>query len=499
MDEQFFRLFLGSHPDYAGNLDGFVHYDNMLASGGRTIIAMPCIMTGVPYTRDMLYSAYIESIWTDDTPFAAMRKAGWDVSCYTYPMFFGQKATEYVHNLAISKQKVGSYAMLGEKLYKLTAFRFAPHLMKRLFWMDTAEFNEAIDQTTDTGKRPYVQNDAHFYRNFLTNGGYSVSSDYEKAFRLYLLNGAHVPYKLSSDGLDNSKATSLEEQVEGNFALLKAILQDLRDKGLYDSSTIIVSADHGQNNYQQHPMFLYKAAGARGELTVSHVPASMFDLYTLFYATAGKTAPENQYTMDFLTLGEGDVRERHYFRNATNSARDVVIKEFVTTDLAEEADKMLLVHEYLGEGKDVPYQLGEKLSFAADATANRYCVDGFGTPVGWYTPVLGPYARMEIPIKKLPKTGQIEVQITLGTKVTTETNVRIFANGKPVLEEEITANTLESGLNFTMDIDSVFENGNNLLDLEFYFDGVSMDEMSLPRLKRTETIRFVEMFIRQVR
>ena len=499
MDEQYFRTFFENHKEYAEKLDGFIHYDNMLSSGARTIVAMPAMMTGVPFVRDMLYSEYIESIWSKDTPLSAMDKAGWDVRCYLESFLMGQGAAKYVRNLSLSGKNVGSYVTLGEKLYKLTAFRFAPHLMKPLFWMDTSEFDEAVSQTTENGKTEFAtNNDALFYRNYLDNGGYRISSDYDKAFRLYLLRGAHSPYKLSADGLDNSKKTSLEEQVEGNFSLLKAILQDLKEKGLYDSSTIIVSADHGDKGYAQHPMFLYKAAGASGEMMTSHVPASMFDLYMLFYDAAGSTAPENPYAMDFRSLKEGETRERRFFKNGANSASRVVIDEYVTTDLAEETKKMTIVHEYLGEDKDIPYQLGEKLSFGLDTTANRYCVDGFAGSNGFTTPLMGPYAHMEIPIDKLPASGTLEVHIDLGSPVSHETNVSVFANGKPVLEKEITLKTQKPALDFTMDIDNVFENDDSLLNLEFYLDAVSMDEMARNLRERTRLISFVSLVIRQV-
>ena len=499
MDDEYFESFIGTHPDYVENLDGFVHYDNMLASGARTIEAVPSMLTGVPFIRQTTYSSYIESVWTDDTPLAAMDEAGYDVRCYTNSMYFGPEAGTYIHNIISSRQKVGSFATLGKKLYKLTSFRFAPHLLKQRFWMDTAEFNDAIAQKAENATgNTYVVNDAAFFRNYLSNGGFKLSNNYDKAFRFYLLEGVHSPYKLTSDGLDNSKKTSFKETMEGNFALLEAVLKDLKEKGIYDSSTIIVTADHGDRDRAQHPMFLYKAKGASGKLTISSVPASLFDLYTFFYQAAGTTSPQNKYSMDFLSLQEGNTRERHFFHNTSNNASRVVINEYVTTSPAKEYDKLVLLYEHQGENKNTPYVLGEELSFAVDATANRYCTDGFGNTTGWRTYLQGPYAHMEIPIKDLPSSGMLEVDIGVYKSTYKDTNVRVYANGVAVLEKGMNAKTVGKGLKFTLDIAEIFKAGDNHLNLEFYFDAISMDEMEKPVRDRTKSVSFTSFVIRNI-
>ena len=484
MDERYFTEFLAAHPEYAENLDGFVHYDNVLSSGARTIMAMPSMMTGVPYLRQTAYSEYIESIWSEETPFAAMNEAGYDVRCYTDSMFFGEGAVDCIQNLTSSRH-VGSYTILGLKLYKLTAFRFAPHLLKQNFWMDTGEFSAALAGSTSDGDvEVYIENDAAFYRNYLENGGYTLSEDYDKALRLYLLIGAHSPYKLSADGLDNSKTTSVEVQVEGCFAMLNAILKDLQDKGIYDSSTLIITADHGAKSKAIHQMFLYKGPNASGPMTVSHAPVSMFDLYTMFYQLAGQTAPDNPYSMDFLSLSETEERERHAFVNSSNSASQPTVREYMTTASAREYDQYQLIAEYAGgiNSPDTPYELGTRLSFEIEATANAYAVDGFGKNTGFSTTLRGPYAKMEIPIANRPKKGTMSVHMDFISGQLLESGVKAYANGKLVAETELTKKA--KAIDFTFSVEEVFAAG-DLLTLEFEFDAIDMSEKELPVLQRT--------------
>ena len=488
MDERYFQSFMDDHPEYIDNLDGFVHYDNTLSSGARTIMAMPSIMTGVPYTRTTSYSEYIESIWTGETPFAAMVEAGYDIRCYSESMYYGQEASNYIRNLVGARQKVGSYTALGQKLYKLTAFRFVPHLLKKSFWMNTGEFSAALVRNSADGSgEAYIEDDAAFFRNYLANGGYSLTDKYDKSLRLYLLNGAHSPYKLSADGLDNSKQTSLNEQLEGNFALLYAILNDLKEKGIYDSSTIIVSADHGAKGNSTHQMFLYKAPGAAGEMKTSSAPVSMFDMYTFFYQAAGKEAPENPYSMDFLKLSETEPRERHTFVNSSNNASQPIVREFMTTASARDYDQMQIVMEYEGgmNSPDTPYELGTELTFGIEATANAYAVDGFSKNSGFTTSIRGPHAELRIPIANRPTQGVLSVHMFfISTRGFIETGVKAYANGKLVSELELTKKNRRD-FSFSFNIEDVFAD-DDVLQLELVFDAIPMSDMEKPLMERTE-------------
>lgn len=496
MDEAYFTEYLEDHPDYVENLDGFVRYTNMLASSARTIIAVPSMLTGTPYMRDTTYSEYVDTIWKEENPLSALQKSGWDVRCFSESDFYGSGAADYVENIDNGAEKVGSYGILGAKLYKLSAFRYAPHLLKRFFWLSTSEFDEAkAYDGASPDNTAYITDDALFHRNFISRDGYSVNASYKNAFRFYLLKGAHSAYTLTSDGLSQKKKTSRKEQVEGSFAIVKTMLDDLKEKGMYDSSLIILTADHGDKHVAEHMMFLYKAPGATGAMTETDVPASMFDLSGILYGIAGKSGKPSAFGEDIFSLTEDQVRERHFFYNTTNKSK-IAIKEYVTYSHASDADSLELVETYIDtEGKDTPYKLGTKLSFDMDATANKYCTDGFGNTSGWLTRLYGPLAQIEIPIEDLPKKGTLNVDIGVG-KIYNSTSFVAYANGIPVFEDDSkdSANIKDNGIHFSIDIPTVFQN-TNILILTFEFDEIDASEMGLSVGKRTRTISFTTLEI----
>lgn len=54
LDGAFMHQVLVDNPDFIDRLDGFTNYGNTLASGARTTVAMPLILTGIPASHRYL-------------------------------------------------------------------------------------------------------------------------------------------------------------------------------------------------------------------------------------------------------------------------------------------------------------------------------------------------------------------------------------------------------------------------------------------------------------
>jgi arylsulfatase A-like enzyme len=66
--------------------------------------------------------------------------------------------------------------------------------------------------------------------------------------RFIHLNGAHAPYTLDENGnsVSSQDGTAIDQYV-GCMRLVFYYIQMLQDIGMYDNSTIIITADHGEN------------------------------------------------------------------------------------------------------------------------------------------------------------------------------------------------------------------------------------------------------------
>ena len=490
LDEAYFQDFIEDHPDYISNLNGFVHYDNTLSSGAYTIIGVPAMLTGVPFKHESTYTEYINKIWSEENPIERLHDVGYDVRVYTEATFFSPSSQNYISNFMPSSGKVGSYLILAEKLYKLTSFKFMQHYLKQFFWMDTAEFSEA-----QTSEDRYKTNDGVFYSNF-QKLGVTVNKQYKKAFRYYLLNGAHSPYRLTSEGVYGSETTSLKEQVEGVLKIVSEILNELKEKGLYDSSTIILTCDHGQKHVGEHSCFLYKAPNASDAYVTSHAPVSVFDLPVLLNNISGKSSDTGEYGTDFLQLKEDEIRERHFFQNAKGTSR-IQIDEYMTVSDAGDYDSLKLVSSYDDvNGADTPYILGTELVFNRDATGNRYAFEGFGNNTGYRSLLYGPYANLIIPILNVPDGGELSVYFGLHSSSKKGEEYLVKANGLEVSSGTVDKELVSKGLRFNVPVEVLRDN--NTLTIELIFPGISQDEMEFKVTSRTETISLTSLVINAI-
>ncbi|MCI8348237.1 MAG: membrane protein insertase YidC [Firmicutes bacterium] len=488
-DEKYYDDLLEKHPEYKDMLDGFVQYNNTTATGARTILAMPSILTGEPYKKDITYTDYLDKIWDEDTPYDIMARAGYDTRVFAETNFFGEGAQRSLKNCKSSRQSVGSNEILTKKLYKLTLYKYSPHYLKERFWMDTAEFDLARNKDDYSSA-----NDARFYKGYVENGGYTYSQEYDKAFRLYLLNGAHDPIRLRSDATLSSKTTSRMEQMEGVFKILFEILEDMKANGVYEDANIIITADHGNIGNLEHIMFLYKAKGANGKYSVSSAPVSNFDIPSTLAHWAGGDPSKYGSGRIFYDISENDPRIREFYL-WTGTNKEERIEEWEISGNAYDKDKQKLKQKYFTNGGRIEeYKLGTVLTFEADTTANQYCVDGFRKSTGFRTPVVGRYAKMEIPFEEVPSRGNLKVNFGLFHS-SQKTSVLIKANGKEVFNRKLTDSDIKQGLKFEIPVDLI---GADLkLTLDFEFTEVDMKQQELPLDSRKIMISMTDFLIEE--
>ena len=486
-DEVYYEQFLKDNPSFPDTTDGVVHYGNTLTSAATTMVALPSMLTGQPFRRDVTYSAYLEDVWGNTNPISAMSEKGIDVRIFSESLYFDDCTADYVANFELGNQKVSSYAVLGKKLYKLTLSKFFPHLLKRFVWFYTGEFDEAKEESG-----LYKVNDAAFYETFLEKG-FSFSDKYSETVQIYHLHGAHSPYNLGADG-KTKKNTTLNEQLTGSMRIVEDMLEALKASGHYDDTRVMITADHGDKHKSEQPLFLLKDFGTRGEYASCDAPLSLFDLPVLFYDDIGVDFGDTQpYGMHWDDMLAATQRERRFFRNASGSSK-VKIDEYRTTGHAGDYDSLELVQSWEDPfGADTPYELGEELSFTTDATGNRYTVDGFSTNTGFRTRIHGPYASLEIPVDDAGSVDKLIFDWHFYPSKIKVSEVIIKINGNEYFHGEITRDNAES-IVFTVDAEKAFVQDNKL-KIELEFPEIPMEEMEKSVNSRTEAISLIALTI----
>lgn len=484
LDEAYFEDMMDQHPEYAEQLQGFTSYSNALASGARTPVALPLILTGIPRTEPGTYADYMDYVWTHQTVFNDLKDAGYEIRLGTQSRFVSTAAQGIVENLEMSSSSVGNLSGLIRKMYKLTCYKYSPHILKWRFWMSTSDFDKYMTENE------YVVNDARFYKNYQKNDGFTYT-DEDKCFRLYHLRGSHDPLTLKSDGTRSDGTTSREEQTEGNFHIIFDMLNNMRENGVYDNANIFIIADHGDNDKAQWAACLYKPAGATGKYTVSNAPVSFLDLTSTLDKIAGGDYTQVGSGRPLEDIKENETRTRTmYLNNGT-----FVTGMYQTDSHASDADQLKLVKEYqLQDASSIePYTLGTELSFSiTEATGNVYCTHGFRTAMGATTTMEGHQSQMVIPIEDPPKNGELTVSLTY-RDVVNATNMVITAGGEQVFEQDMKAQSYEGEtITFNVPVTTLKD---NQLTLDFTFADIPESEEEQAENSRTQTVRISKLVI----
>ncbi len=312
-DGSYVETVFEQHPEIKEQLTDFVCYDNVAPSYSRTFPSVTYLLTGVPCHYDIPVTQYFEKAWTEGTFLKDIKNAGFQSKIYTdvnYVIKNVDNAVGQIDNIGKYEQEVNNYQMIKAML-DLSAYRYSPIAMKPFFWLYTGDLDGITSVDSDVSDK-HMTDDAGFWRN-LRKDKLSVLDDSEGSFVFYHMSGAHDPYVMDVDGSTpiggTGGATGWDpfRQLTGNINMILEYVQQLKDAGLYDDTTVIITADHGYTgtleelDWGRSIAFLMKPQGAEtGEpirynsapLTHANIQASILKELGIDYEAYGQAADE---------------------------------------------------------------------------------------------------------------------------------------------------------------------------------------------------------------
>lgn len=478
-DNEYLEKIKKDFPDYKDRLSGFTEYDNALATGSGASVALPSLLTGEVYQRETSYSGYINSIWDEDTVYSLLNKKGVDTRVFAQTVYFGADAKDEIENIVDYMDTTGAYSSMTYTIYKYAAYTYSPHYLKEFFWMDLKTISSY------KSKNAYSLNDAQFYSDYVRDQGFTYTDSYDKAVRIYNLDGARSPYTLTRSTIKSINGTSLNDQIYGCFNCLFSMIDDLKENGAYENATIIITANIGNKGMTQNPVLLIKEAGKSEGYEKNHAPLSAFD----FAPTLASQVTDNYENYGsgktFFDFESEATRTRYFYLN-TGENSDIRIEQYSTRSDANDTENLRLLDNFYSSKSGSKYRLGTSRTFQMDATANMYCTEGFCSTTGWRTPMAGPQAQMVIPIASIPSDAE-DIHVFFGIhSIDKATRCNIYANGRQVFSAKINKSFVNDGLNFTVPTSLIGDD--NTVTLDFVFPDISSDELELEQNKRTKTI-----------
>lgn len=250
-------------PERMSILKDFTYYTNANSVYAPTFPSVVHSLTDYEYEEDMVRREYerealnsegSKSFWNK------LKSAGYDVNMYTTDMIMSDYLETIFDNVKVVK-KTNNYKSIYNIMLKQSMYRYSPYFLKPCF-----------EWTLDEAKYTYAYDDAqHYYDNVdaykaLDDMGITVSDDSSKKFIYNHFQGAHS-FPTNDENLNRVMMSSVPDYKAGagSLLLVEKYLDELRKLDKYDSSNIIVMADHGCGNYPLEPIFFVKRKGEKHE------------------------------------------------------------------------------------------------------------------------------------------------------------------------------------------------------------------------------------------
>lgn len=310
------------YPDALDAFHDFTYYSNADCHYYCTFPSMTHMFTGNEFDFDANSVDWMNTSWQSEKAagfFDSLHERGYTCNLYSSGIGYVYGNLENLAGKFDNVQNIGYVVTrkgLITRFTKMSIYRGAPYILKPYFEVLTSEFNTCVALE---GAHTVLDHNEDFFAA-ISEKGLAVDPDMQNALIIEHLFGIHAPYTIDETGAASGAETTQEIAARGNLSIVEKYLEAMKEAGVYDSATIIVTADHGSwYGDDPQPIFFVKRAGeTHSEMPVSTAPVSLDDMQaTILTLIGADAAPYGKAVFDWK---DGETREREVFMRITDEA-----------------------------------------------------------------------------------------------------------------------------------------------------------------------------------
>lgn len=328
-DTDYYDKVVEDNPDFFNDLDGFTFYDSATSMYTRTFPGVPYMISGVEYELQCSPTEYFDEAYQSSPFLKDLKNNGYNINVYANRYYEYADASSF-YGIADNVQKVDGYTPNKKEIFKyLTELSFARSFSMTLTSVMYSNANSGRINTLSSlncEDNVYADNDAWLY-DVLTQEKLSYSQN-EKNFTFLYLHGSHTPFILDENCEKSENATPVS-QTKGSFKLVYEYLNQLKELGVYDNSTIIIAGDHGIPHTETEDLdtqvdkgiktciFVKPKNSTTQGLTTSHAQVSVSNIIPTIVKDADiKT--DFDYGNGLFDINENETTQRVFYQSIYN-------------------------------------------------------------------------------------------------------------------------------------------------------------------------------------
>lgn len=293
----------------------FTYYDNADSVYFRTFPSMTHMLTGVDVDFSKTTQEYLFDAWNDENArgfYDVIHDAGYEFYLYSTggDEVYGDAANQYglIDNVKPITWNVDKNAALV-RMAKISIYKYVPYIIKPRFEV----VNYLFGYIASYADARDINCGNTLYYDGLKACGLSVSDTVKDSIIIQHIDGTHTPYTTSSECEGTSEGTLLSTQ-EGIVFEITEYMNQLKELGLYDSATIIITADHSSWTYEnkaddpQIVYFVKRPMQQQDSYVSNSAPISHDDFRATILSIIGQEYTD--YGKSIFDYGENELRER---------------------------------------------------------------------------------------------------------------------------------------------------------------------------------------------
>ena len=244
---QYVEPAMEKYPDLLDCMNDFTYYNNTDCTYFGTYPSIAHILSGSEVDPSIPVNEWTSKIWQDEKAqgfYQALRDQDYVCNIYTPDsnMICGMNSPEILKQLFSNVTNEGQdfnvdYGLLTKTMIKMSGYRMFPYAVKPYLYTNVDEYSEIM-----VSKSRGVSHENHRYYGHLTEE--RLKADNESNYYIFQhLSGAHN-YNID-ENCQLKEESTLEETAKGCMVLVEEYFNQLKELGVYDDATIIVTSDHG--------------------------------------------------------------------------------------------------------------------------------------------------------------------------------------------------------------------------------------------------------------
>lgn len=310
-----------AYPGSTDFLHDFTSYTNADSVYYGTYPSLPHMLTGCELDMGKRVNEWCADIWQDEKTtqfYSALHDKNYIVNLYTPDtnIICGLNDTEVLRdkfdNLENAVDEIDVfYKLLFKTITKMSAYRMFPEIIKPYFYTNMSEYTNII-----TYKESQILHENYYFYDALLERGLTADKSGNYLIVQHLL-GTH-DHSTDENCHQREDEGPIEDSAKGCMVMVEEYLNQLKQLGVYDDATIIITADHGTFTWSQ-VLFYVKGPGETHDTSpLNNAPVSFREFLPTLAEYAGLDYTQYGSGESIHDYTEEDRRERTYWvRNAT--------------------------------------------------------------------------------------------------------------------------------------------------------------------------------------